>query len=139
MKQYFSSPRALQKILARIIIYPAACSPWRNGNERNTAEERRNDEILRLRRFEGEDRNLGERLKAQREQMRWWIQRQKEEREAAEKARRDAEDAYQEVVLSRDKRATTLAQMEEECRRRLNEATATFNRALVQVPLYLRL
>ncbi|KYM99597.1 PREDICTED: RIB43A-like with coiled-coils protein 2 [Cyphomyrmex costatus] len=82
--------------------------------------------------FEGEDRNLPERLKAQKEQMRWWIQRQKEEREAAEKARRDAEDAYQEVVLSRDKRAATLARMEEECRRRLNEATAIFNRALAE-------
>lgn len=71
--------------------------------------------------------------------MRWWIQRKKEEREAAEKARRDAEDAYQEVILSRDKRAMTLARMEEECRRRLNEATATFNRALVQDFFYLRL
>lgn len=67
----------------------------------------------------------------QKEQMRWWIQRQKEEREAAEKARRDAEEAYQEVVLSRDKRAITMARMEEECRRRLNETTARFNRALV--------
>lgn len=85
-----------------------------------------------MRRFDGEDRNLPERLKAQKEQMRWWIQRQKEEREAAEKARRDGEDTYQEVVLSRDKRAMTLARMEEECRRRLNEATATFNRALVR-------
>ncbi|XP_011684604.1 PREDICTED: RIB43A-like with coiled-coils protein 2 [Wasmannia auropunctata] len=82
--------------------------------------------------FDGEDRNMPERLKAQREQMRWWIQRQKEEHEAAEKARRDAEHAYQEVVLSRDSRATTLARMEEECRRRLNEATATFNRALAE-------
>ncbi|CAL1688908.1 unnamed protein product [Lasius platythorax] len=82
--------------------------------------------------FEGEDRNLRERLKVQREQMRWWIQRQKEEHEAAEKARRDTEEAYQEVVLSRDKRAMTLARMEEECRRRLNEATATFNRALAE-------
>lgn len=72
------------------------------------------------------------RLKAQKEQMRWWIQRQKDEREAAERARRDAEDTYQEVVLSRNQRAMTLARMEEECRRRLNEATATFNRALVQ-------
>jgi len=129
----------LQKNFARIVIYPAACSPWRNGNERNAAEERKSDEILRLRRFEGEDRNLPERLKAQREQMRWWIHRQKEEREAAEKARRDAEDAYQEVIFSRDKRAMTLARMEEECRRRLNEATATFNRALVQDSFYLHL
>lgn len=71
--------------------------------------------------------------------MRWWIQRQKEEHEAAEKARRDTEEAYQEVVLSRDKRAMTLARMEEECRRRLNEATATFNRALVQNIRYLSL
>ncbi|EFN62279.1 RIB43A-like with coiled-coils protein 1 [Camponotus floridanus] len=82
--------------------------------------------------FEGEDRNLRERLKVQREQMRWWIQRQKEEREAVEKARRDTEEAYQEVVLSRDKRAMMLARMEEECRRRLNEAMATFNRALAE-------
>lgn len=71
--------------------------------------------------------------------MRWWIQRQKEEREAVEKARQDTEEAYQEVVLSRDKRAMMLARMEEECRRRLNEATATFNRALVHNILYLLL
>ncbi|XP_012523491.1 RIB43A-like with coiled-coils protein 2 [Monomorium pharaonis] len=82
--------------------------------------------------FEGEDRNFHERLKAQREQTRWWLQRQKEEREAAEAARRDAEDTYQEAVHSRNERATTLARMEEECRRRLNEATATFNRALAE-------
>ncbi|XP_025986718.1 RIB43A-like with coiled-coils protein 2 [Solenopsis invicta] len=82
--------------------------------------------------FEGEDRDLPVRLKAQKEQMRWWIQRQKDEREAAERARRDAEDTYQEVVLSRNQRAMTLARMEEECRRRLNEATATFNRALAE-------
>lgn len=67
----------------------------------------------------------------QKEETRWWIQKQTEEREAAEKARRDTERAYQEVILSRDERAVTLAQMEEECRRRLNEATARFNRALV--------
>ncbi|KYN34808.1 RIB43A-like with coiled-coils protein 2 [Trachymyrmex septentrionalis] len=86
--------------------------------------------VASAQKFEGEDRNLPKRLKAQKEQMRWWIQRQKEERGAAEKAQRDSEDAYQEVILSRDKRATTIAQMEEECRRRLNEATAIFNRAL---------
>ncbi|XP_070150468.1 RIB43A-like with coiled-coils protein 1 [Polyergus mexicanus] len=82
--------------------------------------------------FEGEDRNLRERLKEQREQMRWWIQKQKEEREAIEKVQRDTEETYQEVVLSRDKRGMMLARMEEECRRRLNEATAAFNRALAE-------
>ncbi|XP_032664055.1 RIB43A-like with coiled-coils protein 2 [Odontomachus brunneus] len=80
--------------------------------------------------FEGEDPNLHERLKAQKQQMRWWIHRQKEEREAAGKLQREIEEAYQEVILSRDKRAATLARMEEECRRRLNEATAKFNCAL---------
>jgi len=84
-----------------------------------------------VRRFEGEDRNFQERLKEQRKQMRGWIQRQTEEREVAEKVRRDTEKACQEVILSRDERAITLARMEEECRRRLNEATAKFNRALV--------
>ncbi|XP_014474974.1 PREDICTED: RIB43A-like with coiled-coils protein 2 isoform X2 [Dinoponera quadriceps] len=80
--------------------------------------------------FEGEDPNLHERQEAQKQQMRWWIRRQKEEREAAEKVRREIEEAYQEVILSRDERAATLARMEEECRRRLNEATARFNCAL---------
>jgi len=84
-----------------------------------------------VRRFEGEDRHFQERLKEQRKQMRGWIQRQTEEREAAERVRRDTEKACQEVILSRDERAITLARMEEECRRRLNEATAKFNRALV--------
>ncbi|KAH0950058.1 hypothetical protein HN011_005857 [Eciton burchellii] len=82
--------------------------------------------------FEGEDRHFQERLKEQRKQMRGWIQRQTEEREVAEKVRRDTEKACQEVILSRDERAITLARMEEECRRRLNEATAKFNRALAE-------
>lgn len=69
--------------------------------------------------------------------MRWWIHRQKEEREEAEKLQREIEEAYREVILSRDKRAATLAQMEEECRRRLNEATAKFNYALVQKKKYI--
>lgn len=88
--------------------------------------------VASAQKFEGEDRNLQARLRMQKEETRWWIQKQTEEREAAEKARRDTERAYQEVILSRDERAVTLAQMEEECRRRLNEATARFNRALAE-------
>ena len=63
--------------------------------------------------------------------MQSWLIQQVAERRAAEKERRDAERAYQEAVFSRDKRATALERMELECRRRLNQATARFNRALV--------
>ncbi|XP_053973301.1 RIB43A-like with coiled-coils protein 2 [Hylaeus volcanicus] len=64
--------------------------------------------------------------------MRWWIEKQKNERTMEERDRQEAEKAYQEAVISRDKRAMTLDRMERECRRRLNEATASFNRALAE-------
>ncbi|KAG7198610.1 hypothetical protein KM043_005971 [Ampulex compressa] len=80
--------------------------------------------------FEGEDCDLKDRLRLQKEQMRWWIEKQREERTMADKERRAAEKAYQEAVTSRDRRAIELDRMERECRRRLNEATARFNRAL---------
>ncbi|XP_076237645.1 RIB43A-like with coiled-coils protein 2 [Calliopsis andreniformis] len=89
-------------------------------------------------RFEGEDGNCKERSKVQKEQTRWWIQKQMEEREQAERDRQEAEKAYQEAVISRDKRAMALDQMERECRRRLNEATARFNRALAEEQEYRR-
>ena len=56
---------------------------------------------------------------------------QVQERRLAEQEQRDAERAYQEALLSRDRRALQLEDGERECRRRLNEATARFNRALV--------
>ena len=74
---------------------------------------------------------MQERLKEQKEQMQSWVMQQINERRAAEKERRDAEKAYQEAVIARDKRAISLEYMEQDCRRRLNEATARFNRALV--------
>ncbi|KZC07474.1 PREDICTED: RIB43A-like with coiled-coils protein 2 [Dufourea novaeangliae] len=80
--------------------------------------------------FEGEMGESKERLRAQKEERRYWIEKQKEERVQAERDCQEAEKAYQEAVISRDKRAMALDQMERECRRRLNEATARFNRAL---------
>lgn len=65
--------------------------------------------------------------------MRWWIEKQKNERTQADTERQEAEKAYQAAVISRDNRAMALDQMERECRRRLNEATARFNRALVRL------
>ncbi|XP_043488460.1 RIB43A-like with coiled-coils protein 2 [Polistes fuscatus] len=83
-------------------------------------------------RFEGEDFNFREQDRMKKEEMRWWFEKQKKEREIAEKERKDAEKAYQEAVVSRDKRALELENLERECRRRLNEATASFNRALAE-------
>lgn len=63
--------------------------------------------------------------------MQSWVMQQMNERRAAEKERRDAEKAYQDAVIARDKRAITLELMEEDCRRKLREAAAKFNKTLV--------
>lgn len=63
--------------------------------------------------------------------MQSWVIQQINERRAAEKERRDAEKAYQDAIVARDNRAIALELMEEDCRRRLREATAKFNKALV--------
>ncbi|XP_031839653.1 RIB43A-like with coiled-coils protein 1 [Nomia melanderi] len=83
-------------------------------------------------RFGGDQADSRERLKARKEETRYWIEKQMEERVKIERDRQEAEKAYQEAVISRDKRAAALDQMERECRRRLNEATARFNRALAE-------
>lgn len=82
-------------------------------------------------RFDGEDCNKLQRLKAQKEQFRWWMDKQTKERIAADRIREETEKAHQQAVICRDKRAQELDRMERECQRRLTEATAKFNRALV--------
>ncbi|XP_058791408.1 RIB43A-like with coiled-coils protein 2 [Phymastichus coffea] len=82
--------------------------------------------------FEGEDANGANRRREQREQMQSWIVQQVQQRRQADKERSESERMYQEAVLARDKRALQLDNMERECRRRLNEATARFNRALAE-------
>lgn len=88
--------------------------------------------------FEGEDCNKQQRLKEQKEQMQSWVMQQMNERRAAEKERRDAEKAYQDAVIARDKRAITLELMEEDCRRKLREAAAKFNKTLAEEQEYRR-
>lgn len=89
--------------------------------------------------FEGEDYNFREKQKIQKDEMRWWVEKQRKEREAADKERKDAERAFQRAVISRDKRAVELENLERECRRRLNESTASFNRALAEEQEHRRL
>lgn len=53
------------------------------------------------------------------------------ERRQNERKQQNADEFYQQTVISRDKRAIALEKMELECRRRLNETNAQFNRSLV--------
>ncbi|KAJ3658979.1 hypothetical protein Zmor_010689 [Zophobas morio] len=80
--------------------------------------------------FEGEDLASAERAKVQRDQVKAWLDQQIMEKEAADKERKAAEEAYREAIMARDQRALQLDKMEKECRKRLEEACIRFNRAL---------
>ncbi|XP_076176578.1 RIB43A-like with coiled-coils protein 2 [Ptiloglossa arizonensis] len=95
-------------------------------------EDPRRHGFLCAQKFEGEEADSKKRSEAQKEQTRWWIEKQRNERTAAERDRQEAEKAYQEAIVSRDERAAMLDRMERECRRRSNERTARFNRALAE-------
>lgn len=82
-------------------------------------------------RFQGEDLMNEERQRLQKEQIKAWLCQQIKEREAAEKERKEAEDAYKAAVIARDARAIELDQMEKDCRKRLELACARYNQALV--------
>lgn len=82
-------------------------------------------------RFEGEDLASNARKKIQIEQTKAWLEQQLKEQKAAEKELNSAEDAYQAAVIARDARAIELAQLEKECKKRLEQATNRFNEALV--------
>ncbi|XP_050298290.1 RIB43A-like with coiled-coils protein 2 [Anthonomus grandis grandis] len=82
--------------------------------------------------FEGEDLVSEERLKVQRDQIKAWLSQQLIEKEQAEKERKLAEDAYKAAVIARDHRAIELANIEKNCRRKLEEATTKYNLALAE-------
>lgn len=72
-------------------------------------------------------------MKAKKEEMRWWIEKQMQEHLSAKSEQEEFDKAQEAAILSRDKRAMKIAQMEEDCRRKLNEATARFNQAMVRL------
>ncbi|XP_044748873.1 RIB43A-like with coiled-coils protein 2 [Coccinella septempunctata] len=80
--------------------------------------------------FEGEDLVSGQRLRIQREQIKAWLDQQMQEKEAALKEQKVAEEAYKAAMVARDERALQLERMEMECRKRLYEANRRFNAAL---------
>lgn len=71
------------------------------------------------------------RMKEQKDQTRSFLEQQIQEKMIAEKELKNAEKEYQDAVIARDCRALELQKIEQECRRRLNEATQNFNQALV--------
>lgn len=72
-----------------------------------------------------------DRQKMQKDQMKAWLCQQIQERQAAERERKEAEEAYKAAVIARDSRAIELDHMEKECRKRLELACARYNQALV--------
>lgn len=54
-----------------------------------------------------------------------------QEKDAAEKERKAAEDAYNAAVIARDRRALELDRMEKDCRKKIHDAHLRFNKALV--------
>lgn len=89
--------------------------------------------IKKFNRFQGEDLMNEDRQKLQKEQTKAWLCQQIQERQAAEKERKEAEDAYKAAIIARDSRAIELDQMERECRKRLELACARYNLALVNL------
>lgn len=87
--------------------------------------------IILLCRFMGEDLMNSERIKAQKDQQKAWLQQQMKERQQANDDRNKAEREIQAALEARDKRALELADAERETRRLIQESTAKFNLDLV--------
>lgn len=79
----------------------------------------------------GEDLMSSERIKAQKDQQKAWLQQQMKERQQADEDRRKAEKQIQTALEVRDKRALELAEAERDTRRLIQESTAKFNLDLV--------
>ncbi|XP_068991541.1 RIB43A-like with coiled-coils protein 2 [Neodiprion pinetum] len=101
-------------------------------------EDRRDFDLYDPDILKSEDENAQARARVLKEQMQSWLEQQTQERRKAEKELKDADEAYQNAVVARDKRAVMLEGMEHECRRKLNETTAKFNKALAEEQEYRR-
>ncbi|XP_021918477.1 RIB43A-like with coiled-coils protein 1 [Zootermopsis nevadensis] len=88
--------------------------------------------------FAGEDLANEDRRKAQRDQYRSWLEQQITERRAADSDRKATQKAYDNALLARDRRASELERMEQDCRRRLSEANLRFNKALAEEQAFQR-
>jgi len=80
--------------------------------------------------FDGEDLNSKARKKLMQEQMREWTRRQADEKKRHKDLQREADKLYDLHRQEADERAMALANMEEECRRAINESVKDYNQAL---------
>ncbi|RTG85632.1 uncharacterized protein DC041_0003821 [Schistosoma bovis] len=86
--------------------------------------------VASLQKFDGEDLNLKARMKYQREQLQNWFDRQIEERNRAENAKKEADRLYDLKRRELDQRACELQKAEEQCRRAINIAMQRYNKLL---------
>ncbi|CAI2724139.1 unnamed protein product [Schistosoma spindalis] len=86
--------------------------------------------VASLQKFDGEDLNLKARMKYQREQLQNWFDRQIEERNRAENAKKEADRLYDLKRRDLDQRACELQKAEEQCRRAINVAMQRYNKLL---------
>ncbi|CAH8473627.1 Protein Tax-1 [Schistosoma haematobium] len=86
--------------------------------------------VASLQKFDGEDLNLKARMKYQREQLQNWFDRQIEERNRAENAKKEADRLYDLKRRELDQRACELQKAEEQCRRAINVAMQRYNKLL---------
>ncbi|KAK4473907.1 hypothetical protein MN116_003232 [Schistosoma mekongi] len=86
--------------------------------------------VASLQKFDGEDLNLKSRMSYQREQLQNWFDRQIEERNRAEKAKKEADRLYDLKRRELDQRACELQKAEEQCRRAINVALQRYNKLL---------
>ncbi|XP_050434717.1 RIB43A-like with coiled-coils protein 2 [Adelges cooleyi] len=81
-------------------------------------------------RFEGEEGNSKEYRNEQIQQQRVWLEMQVREKRIADEEAKNAERTWQEIEEMTAQRAQSLACLENECRKKLVEATYRYNQAL---------
>ncbi|CAH8450513.1 unnamed protein product [Schistosoma turkestanicum] len=86
--------------------------------------------VASLQKFDGEDLNSKARTTYQREQLQNWFERQIEEKNRAENAKKEADRLYDLKRRELDQRACELQKAEEQCRRAINVAMQRFNKLL---------
>lgn len=104
---------------------PSSAQKWNSHKKVSKVEQ-----LLRFR-FIGEDALCEQRRKVQKEQFRAWLDQQMQEKERANRERKEAKEAYDAAVIARDQRAMELDVMEKKCRKRIQESYTRFNQALV--------
>lgn len=60
-----------------------------------------------------------------------------DERSAADKQQKESDNAYKTAIIARDQRAIELDRLERDCRKKLEQACYSYNKALVKSTFFL--